>query len=68
MKSKFCTKLQRSIVTNKYFILFTTVVMVVVYIYFNWSYSDVLELVSSQIAEELYPSDHMMVVARISLE
>ena len=68
MKSKFCTRLQRSLFTNKYFILLTAISMIVLYTYFKWNYSDVLELVDSQITEELYPSDHMMVVARVSLD
>jgi len=67
-KSAFCKKLQRSIVTNKYFLLLTALAIIFLYIYFKWTYSDVLQLVDAQIAEELYPSDHMMVVARIIFE
>ena len=68
IKSTFCKKLQRSIVTSKYFVLLTAVAIILLYIYFKWTYSDVLQLVDAQIAEELYPSDHLMVVARIIFE
>ena len=67
LRSNFCTKLQRSVFPNKYFILLTAISMLVVYFFFKWNYSDVLELVDSQIAEELYPSDHLMVIARVSM-
>lgn len=68
LKSAFCSKLQRSVFTRKSFIFLTAITMIAVYLFFKWNYSDVLELVDSQIPEEFYPSDHLMVVARVTIE
>ena len=67
-RPRICAHLSRSVLGSKYFILTMIIGMFATYTFFKWSHADVLNLVSSQIPEELFPSDHLMVVARIAIE
>ena len=65
---KFIKQLTRTLLGSMYFLLAMVAGMLVIYFIFVEHFKDVQYLADSQIKEELFPSDHLMVVARIRID
>ncbi len=64
---KMCDKLKRSIFGKLSFFVTLIIIVIMIYLAGTMAFRDTLKLVESQIPEELFPSDHLMVVAELTV-
>ena len=65
IRARICDSFKRSFIGKKYFPVAMIVCILVIYYTAKVVLKDTFDLVNSQIEEELFPSDHLMVVAKV---